>query len=203
MKPLSHWDEFQWENEIRRHESSVADFFQDLVYCLDLPIGDPPPGAAGTAGTPSDPVAAGKSEAFRQWMRDHDEEEDEENPPDCEPRRPVCFSCVDSLDQLAVMWNQFCVSRCGSELLPAALGISCAFARLLARTADFTEPGKYCDTGLLITLGKRALSDLSDLLFRLDTLREITASDAEEFHFFRLRLALVRDQLTGKLAELR
>lgn len=201
MKRTSHWDEFQWENEIRRHENSVADFFQDLVYCLDLPIGDLPSGAPGSAGAPSDPVTAGKNDAMRQWMREHDEFDDDG---DYDPRRPICFSCVDALDQLAVEWNRVCIANCSPESLPVALGIACAFAKLLARAADFTEPDRSCGKPLQITLGKRALADLADLVQRLDAFQQAAAPDEEEiFSYFRLRLGLVRDQLIGKLEELR
>ena len=37
MKYGQTWNEFQWEQELRRHESRIARFFQDLVFCIDLP----------------------------------------------------------------------------------------------------------------------------------------------------------------------
>lgn len=203
MNNWQQWSENQWKNEIRKHEEEVASFFQDLVYCLDLPMDELPTELPDPVETPSDAIAAGKNAAMRQWIRDHEEEDGEEDQDmDYEPRHPVCFSCVDSLDQLAVLWNSFSIGFSTREERRFALGISCAFAKLLARTADFTEPAKCCSAQLLKTLGKMALSDLEDLVSRLDQCREMIASNENQFSFFRSRLALIRQQLIEKLNEL-
>lgn len=204
MNNWQQWNESQWKNEIRQHEEEVASFFQDLVYCLDLPMDELPPELPDPVETPSDAVAAGKNAALRQWIRDHEEEDpEEEQDLDYEPRHPVCFSCVDSLDQLAVAWNTFSAGFASREERRFALGISCAFAKLLARTADFTEPAKFCSPQLLTTLGKMAIADLEDLVSRLDQCREMVNADDGQFSYFRSRLALVREQLIEKLKELR
>lgn len=204
MKHYSHWDEFQWENEIRRHENNVADFFHDLVYCLDLPIGEMPAELPETAETPSDPVTASRNAALRQWMSDHEAEENDEQEQDYEPRHPVCFSCVDALDDLSAKWNQFCVQNYHNENFLPALGISCAFAKLLARTADFTEPGKFNTPALLTSLGKRAIADLEDLVAGLTNFQsEFFPESYAGVSYFISRLALIRDQLVEKLAEVR
>ncbi|MBE6364720.1 MAG: hypothetical protein E7053_03085 [Lentisphaerae bacterium] len=208
MKHFSQWDEYQWENEIRRHENNVACFFQDLVYCLDLPIGDVlfDPLASPAAETNTDPVSAKRSNALRQWMSEHGEfedgEDDDYQSSDAEPRHPVCFSCVDALDAMAVQWNQFAATIEKENIFEFALGINCAFGKLLARTADFTEPGEECTTPLLITLGKRAINDLEDLV---DRLKECSSVFPGNMIFSDLvaRLAVVRDQLTAQLHTLR
>lgn len=204
MIELPHWSENQWKNEIRQHEAEVALFFQDLVYCLDLPMDDIPAAFPNTADTPSDPVTAVKNDALRQWMLDHEEDGEEETETDYEPRHPLYFSCVDSLDQLAAEWNIVSAGFSRGELSGMALGISCAFAKLLARSADFTEPAKYCTAQLLSTLGKLALNDLDDLLSRLDDFGLARNGQTEiPLNYFRRRLALVKEQLTGKLDELK
>jgi hypothetical protein len=194
MKSYASWNEFQWENEIKRHEYNAAALFQDLVYCLDLPIaysdlniipGEQPPAT----------VSSTQNDALKQWMLDHenDEEQSEVTQQD-EYRHPVCFSCVDSLDHLAVMWNQFAVENFSGEAFHKAMGVTCAFGKLLARVADFTEPSKACENSLLITLGKRAVAELEELV---DYLHEYHAE------YFISRLSLLRDQLTDRLQELR
>lgn len=207
MRHFSQWDEYQWENEIRRHESDVACFFQDLVYCLDLPVGDvlQYPSAQPPAEMPSDPVNINRMNALRQWMSEHEEDDGEngaDQSTDCEPRHPVCFSCVDAIDAMAVQWNQFAVGIESKDIYTFALGINCAFAKLLARTADFTEPNSDCTIALLVTLGKRAINDLEELV---DRLKECSALLPENqiFSYFIERLALVRDQLIEKLNLLR
>ncbi len=204
MQEYQHWDEYQWEDEIRRHEELVASFFQDLVYCLDLPAGELPGIWNGEAEMPSDPVSARTSDALRRWISDHEEEEEEdgENSQYMDLRRPVCFSSVDALDQLAANWNSFAIINGNRKNLTAALGINCAFAKLLARTADFTEPEKNTPVALQITLGKRAIFDLEELVDRLKEYRQLI-SFPEKVDYFTARLAIIRDQLIAKLSVLR
>ena len=140
MSDYSNWDEFQWETEIRRHEHDVADFFQGLVYCLDLPL-DNMPGTWNNSAVLSAPVVAGDNpDPGVQWPDECYEDNGCEPEREYEQRRPSFFSCVDALDQLASEWNQFIVRFENRARQTHALGISCAFAKLLARTADFTEP---------------------------------------------------------------
>ena len=201
MNELPHRSEHQWEKEIRQHEDEVALFFQGLVYSLDLPIDDLPdtfPNAADASA----PVTAVKNDALQQWMLEHEEDDGDESENDYEPRHPLCFSCVDSLDQLAVEWNIFSASLPQGEFFRTALGISCAFAKLLARSADFTEPAKYCTVQLLCTLGKLAFSDLDDLLCRLDDFeKSMPLQYIDPFNYFRRRLAVAKEQLAAKLKE--
>lgn len=202
MKRFSHWDEFQWENEIRQHEELVADYFQDLVYCLDLPAGTMPVAVSGSVA-PSDPVTAKQTDALKKWMTDHEENDADDTQTEYEPRHPVCFSCVDSLDQLAVIWNQFAVTHYSGEHFAFVLGITCGFAKLLARVADFTEPSKESSYPLLLSLGKRSLCDLEDLVSRLNEYSQNIPENSKEIDFFCLRLALLRDQLINKICEIR
>lgn len=197
------WNEKQWENEIRRHESSLAEFFRDLVYCLDLPVGDSPAGLQEAAGMPLDPVTSRSNEALQQWKNDHENEDDSDDAVEYEPRRPVSFACVDALDQLAVEWNTLTMDFDDRQTFAAALGINGAFAKLLARTADFTEPDRDAPAALLITLGRRAMEDLEDLVSRLDDFANSSGIPREKCRYFRSRLALVREQLADHLRELR
>lgn len=204
MTDFPQWNEIQWKNEIRQHEESVASFFQDLVYCLDLPLDDLAGESPGTSGNPSETVTAGANAALKQWIRDHEEEDNEDAAEtDYEPRHPVCFSCVDSIDQLAVTWNNFSASLGDKDAVQSALAISCAFAKLLARSADFTEPAKQCTPQLLTTLGKLAVHDLEELAARLDEFASELPEHTGLSAYFLRRLALVREQLIEKLNELK
>ena len=200
--PYLHWDEYQWDDEIRRHESIVAHFFQDLVYCLDLPMDELPESWGAETEIPSDPVAARRTDALRRWMSDHEDEEESANdPPDSDLRNPVSFSCVEYLDQLAARWNSFAILNLSGNM-NTALAINCTFAKLLARVADFTDPAKNVPRTLQITLGKRAIFDLEELV---DRLKECQAQLAQECQteYFISRLAILRDQLIECLSGLR
>ncbi|MBE6356045.1 MAG: hypothetical protein E7058_02905 [Lentisphaerae bacterium] len=197
------WNEKQWENEIRKHESSLAEFFRDLVYCLDLPIGEMPSVLQNsTADAPLDPVTSRSKEALQQWVNDHESDDDIDSSLEYEPRRPVCFACVDALDQLAAEWNAFISGITDHRIFVDALGINCAFAKLLARSADFTEPDRDVPIALLITLGKRSLTDLENLVSLINIFEKNSGIDQHNCHYFCKRLALVRDQLIDKLSEL-
>ncbi|MCI5778347.1 MAG: hypothetical protein MR051_00765 [Lentisphaeria bacterium] len=202
MKYGMTWDEFQWEQEIRRHESRVAKFFQGLVYCIDLPAEEAC--ANFQPGAPSDPVSArsgGGNPALQEWLRTHDdEEEDETAPPE---RRPVCLAPVDAVDQLCVKWNILAASQLRSDLTAHGMGVSCAMAKLLARVADFTEPGKDTAPALLLTLGKRSLADLKELSAMLELLSVRQKSLLPEVAAIQSRLLIVREQLTDRLKALR
>lgn len=199
MKYGQTWNEFQWEQELRRHESRIARFFQDLVFCIDLPAeeaygdfqlgGDPVPAAPGSTNP-----------ALQEWLRDHDEEDGEDAQPE---RRPTCFAPVDAIDQLGVTWNIITATKLDRDLLPCGMGINCAFAKLLARVADFTEPPKDSTTALRRTLGKRSLTDLKELSLMLESIAAEQTSLMPEISGIQSRLLIVREQLVDSLRELR
>lgn len=203
MKHCSNWDEFQWERELRNHESRIARYFQGLVYCIDLPAEEACADFQIGSAAPSDPVSTrnNNNPALQEWLQEHDsDEEDVESAPE---RHPSCFAPVDAIDQLAVSWNTIFASRLSGELLADGMGITCAFAQLLARVADFTEPGRDCTPPLLITLGKRSLTDLKELCCRLEFLGTEQPSLLPEITAICARLLLVREQLLSSLNELR
>ena len=199
MKYGQTWNEFQWEQELRRHENRIARFFQDLVYCIDLPAEEANGDFQLGAETP-DPVPAAPNPALQDWLRDHDDEEDEENAPD---RRPTCFAPVDAIDQLGVSWNLIAATRLDPELLPCGMGVNCAFAKLLARVADFTEPAKDATPALRLTLGKRSLTDLKELSVMLESIAAEQKSLLPDITGIQSRLLIVREQLVDCLRELR
>ena len=202
MKYGQTWNEFQWEQELRRHENRIARFFQDLVYCIDLPAeeacGDFQLGAGAQDPVPAAPGTT--NPALQEWLRDHDDEEDDEAQPD---RRPTCFAPVDAIDQMGVTWNIITATKLDPELLSCGMGINCAFAKLLARVADFTEPAKDSTTALRRTLGKRSLTDLKELSLMLESIAAEQPSLTPEISGIQSRLLIVREQLVDSLRELR
>lgn len=203
MKYGENWDEYQWEREIRRHESRVAGFFRGLVYCIDLPAEEASADFQIGAEAPSDPVSARTNinPALQEWLQNHDSDEDDENTPS--ERHPVCFAPVDAIDKMCVQWNVIFATRVRPELSPLAMGIICAFAKLLARVADFTESGREFSPALLTTLGKRSLTDLKELSLMLECIAAEEPSLAQDISGIHSRLLIVREQLLNRLRELR
>ena len=203
MKHSSAWDEFQWEHELRKHENRIARYFQALVYCIDLPAEEACADFQFAPAASGDPVSARRSndQALQEWLNEH-ESEDEESEVIPE-RRPCCFAPVDAVDQLCVNWNIIAASKLNIHLNSAGMGVSCAFAQLLARVADFTEPGKDCTPALLVMLGKRSLTDMKELCRRLELIASAQPDLKTDTDALRNRLMLVREQLISRLQELR
>ncbi len=156
------FNEFQWEQEIRRDERRISCYFRELCCCLDLPgeeeiIYD-------HLMSRSDLVPDGiTAQNFRSWF-DHEDEadEDEEN----RPRRPGS-ELVDQLDRLSTEWNALSAGQLSGEHYFEGIGVTGALAKLLARVADWSDVDRSELPALRRSLGKRAMLDLNDAAGRL------------------------------------
>lgn len=187
------WDEFRWERELRRDERRINLYFAELASCLDLPGEEDI--IAGLISEETEPVAsaAGRgSDVLRGWsyLAPRDEEQDYDDDP-VPARRPE-QAVINQLDSLAARWNMMWVGMLRPEYTPAGLSIGCAWARLLARMADFADADETADRGLKITLGKRTLADINELA---EALRY-----AADYH---KDLRVHVDDLLGSLARIR
>ena len=166
------WNEFRWENEIRRDERRINCYFAELASCIDLPGEEEIIAGLIAENTDLVPtVSEGNPGPLRGWsyLVPHDEEEEDE---DYSARRPE-QAVINLLDSMACQWNMAWVCEPVPETIPAGLGISCAFGKLLARMADFADADGNADKGLKITLGKRTIADLNELA---DALKFIAAN---------------------------
>lgn len=190
----SNWNEFRWESEMRRDERRINRYFAHLESCIDLPgeediiFGQ----IAERADLVPTGMAAANPDALRNrcYVSSSEDEEDGEFTPS-----PAALSIVNLLDAMTCQWNQLAVEKLFPDFFPQALGVSCAYAKLLARTADFihTDNG---ESGLKRTLGKRVLADLNELAdalsFVADHLETVKILAAEH----RENLAQIHDQMT-------
>ena len=94
-------------------------------------------------------------------------------------------------------------SRPRADLELPGLGVSCAYAKLLARVADFIDTDETRDRALKLSLGKRSLSDLNELTGELSRLAGIQHSLREMLELHIELLAHVREQLIDLLTRLR
>ena len=193
----NNWNEFQWEREIRRDERRISCYFGELVSCLDLPGEEELIG--GILGERPDLVPTGGPDVLRRermFFRDGDDEDDDGAENTAPVRRG---NAVDCLDALAVEWNLAVVSRLRSDAFLPGLGVGCAYAKLLARVADFIDADPASERGLKISLGKRALADLNDLIGGLRRLAGFQRSLGSEINSHIARLGQVREQLLDLL----
>ena len=190
-------NEFDWEREIRRDERRISRYYRELMYCLDLP-GEEEIINEQLSGRCSDPVPAvnvGDVLRNRRFF-DHDDDDDDDN---AAPRQ--YSPLVTRIDRLATEWCASCASIMDERLfVPGGLGVACAYAKLLARVADFSDADPVREKSLRTSLIKRALTDLNELAGAFDeignwqdSLRDVAAWHINE-------LAQLRESLTDALS---
>lgn len=193
------WDEFRWEQEIQRDERRINCYFRTLPSCLDLPGEEEM--VNSTIAAQSDLLPGGETgENIPPWsylqLRD-DDESSRGDAANMDGRRSGEYM-INTIDALASQWNLHCALK--QEIQYAVLSISCAYAKLLARCADFFDvpdnekPLKRC-------LGKRAQTDLVELNAFLELLTETAPEEAEFTAFQQKRLQGIREQLSRVLEE--
>ena len=119
------------------------------------------------------------------------------------PRRSVESATVDELDMLAAEWNILTAFRMSPGKQAVILGSCCAFAKLLARCADFLEPDENCAPALLISTGKRTLHDLSETVEFLTRATAAVPELKQDSERFISRLGEIRERLVARLLSLR
>lgn len=201
------WDEFQWEEEIRRDEQRISCYFRELSGCLDLP-GEEELILNNISATSSDPVIhnwSGSSDSswHNIWSDDenNEDEEDEDNSPTEEDESDEAV--VNMADTLAADWNLFMVSKLRNNLFRSGLGIACAYGKLLSRLMDYREVDSRYRLPLKLSLGKRALGDITHLLKELPELakRQKSLHSLVEMHFEQL--LQIREELLNRMEQLR
>ena len=194
------WNEFQWEREIRRDERRISCYFRELSGCLDLP-GEEEMIFSNLLSHPDLVPTGGNPDSLRFWQRPGDDEEEEEEPDD--PQRRPGTEIIDEIDRLATEWNVCCASLLRSNLDLHGLGIVCAFGKLLARAADFIDTDAETARGLKISLGKRALADLNELVGGIRRLCELQRSLIPHAALTIELLGHVRERLVDLVEQLR
>ena len=196
------WDEFRWEQEIRRDERRINCYFRTLPSCLDLPGEEEMISSTIAAQSDLLPATHGNSNVITPWSYlasagDEDEEHDEN--PSADARRPG-EHIIETVDKLATQWNLHCAMT--PEIAYAALSISCAYAKLLARCADFFDVDENA-SALKRRLGKRCWGDLLDLNTYLEMLVQSAPGESEFAAFQQKRLIALREQISKALAKFR
>ncbi len=195
----SSWDEFQWEEEIRRDERRISRYYGELASCLDLPGEDEL--IMGQLSGETDLVPKGCSADALRGRAFRDEEDDEEGDDYDAPRRTS--EIVLQTDQLAARWNLELIRDLDPRAFLAGLGISCAYAKLLARLIDFTDADEEQEKGLKISLLKRSLADQNELLGMFGRLEKFQPSLRDLADAHRQGLARIRERLLDRMIRLR
>lgn len=188
------WDEFRWEQEIRRDERRINCYFRTLPSCLDLPGEDEM--VSGTIAACPD-LVSGVVNMNNAWSYLSADDSGYDDGSERGFRRQG-ENLIEAVDKLAAEWNLYCSTEKGPRF--AALSIACAYAKLLARAADFfdTPPEQ---SALKRCLGKRTLNDLLELNLLLEMLAESSPACREFSEFQRSRLIGLREQFSNHLVK--
>ena len=188
-------NEFDWEQEIRRDERRISRYYRELAYCLDLP-GEDDIIYEQLSGRCSDPVFAAANQLYKLPFERNDEEEEDENPP---PHRLSHLAA--RIDRLAASWCILSVARLRRQFFAAGgMAIACAYAKLLARVSDFDDADPETEPALRLSLAKRALADINDLLGAMREISTWQENLQSELKHHVDGLFFIREELTKIVA---
>ena len=186
-------DEFDWEQEIRRDEKRISRYYRELAYCLDLP-GEDDMIYEQLSGRCSDPVlAAANDDPLRQHRFDRDDDDEDGDPP---PHHQSVL--VARVDRLAAAWCVLSASALNREFfIPGGLAVACAYAKLLARVSDFADADPTTERALRLSLAKRALADVNELLGAMYELSSWQRQLKDELGHHISGLFFIREELAA------
>ena len=205
--PPGNRSEFEWEREIRRDERRISRYYYELASCLDLPGEEEIIDTELAGHSDLVPASGGKPEngwenpRRRVFDRDDDDDDDEGTRGNDE-RRPGA-EATDEIDFLASEWSILAASQLRSDLRLPGLGVSCAYGKLLARAIDFSDADPRREYTLKLSLGKRVLTDINQLLSMLEALGAEQPSLREALDAQRRQLIQLREKSVDLLARLR
>ena len=192
----SGWSEAQWEIEIRRDDGRINRYFHELPVCIDLP-GEEEFIFDDISSIPELVPGNTTSEEWKKLRRFEEEPDDEccehdENNSDDD--------CILMLDEMIVAWNIICIGTLDRDLWCAGVGITCDFAKLAARVADFNNTDKNNERNLKHALGKYMIKDLNTLVLHLSDLSRYQDELDEGIKELISDLARLRSVLQNRLA---
>lgn len=197
------WNEFQWEQELRRDDRRITCYFRELPLCLDLP-GEEEMIFEGMQSQPGLVPASAAPGHWRMWDAPvFDRGEDADADDDAPPRRKPGDEWIERLDRLHSEWHAIAALDLKEPLTEPALGVSCAFGKVIVRLTDFVDTESPELLALKICLGKRAIEDINELCGMLGAIGDLQPSVEKRTAALAETLQHAREYLTDRLAELR
>ncbi len=196
------WNEYQWEEELRREDRRISCYFRELPLCLDLP-GEEEMIFEEMQSRPGLVPAGASPGHWRIWddpvfSREGDAGDTEQVP----IRRPG-DEWIERLDDLLVEWNALSARSLPLAFEKESLAVSCGFGKLIVRMSDFIDTEKNELAALKICLGKRAVSDVHELCCMLEAVAALQPSAGDLAMHLAGVLQDLREYLTDQLAALR
>jgi len=195
------WSEFRWEKEIRQDEKRIRQYFRILPSCLDLPEEEDSiinKLMAQPDLVPSNVDLSGKEQSLDVFFEGDEEHLDIS---DLKERR---YSDVYlNFHKLSFEWNTILVHDLRRSLRKAGLVTSCTLARLTARSIDIIELEETRMNPLKISLLKRILSGINDLLGQINSFSRQQKTLKNHLDIFSHQIHNIREKIINILHETR
>jgi len=194
------WDEFTWGREIRKDEMRICGYFRTLPSCLDLPGEDEMIFKRLMAQPELVPTGVADPE---RMLKEEFEFADEDPEPDNDVRR-CSYDAERRVRNLVVEWNMYTAYKFPADDLRKVMPLTCAFGKLLSRIFNYTDTEEAEDTlNLRISLLKRMLADINEVLEKLDLCCSEGLINHTELARFQHSLNLVREYTVDLIRDLR
>lgn len=195
------WNEFRWEKEIRQDEKRIRHYFRILPACLDLP--DEEDSIINKLMSQADLVNSEVNLNKGEGSLDVFFEGDEEHLDISDLRERRYSDIYLNLHKLSLEWNIILVRDLRQSLRKSGLVTTCTLGRLLARSIDIIELEEAQMSQLKISLLKRILSGINDLLGQLNSFSRQQSTLKGKLDIFTQQLHNIREKIINILDETR
>ncbi len=194
------WNEYNWEREIRRDEKRISRYFQELPRCLDLP-GEEDIIMKKLMAQPDLVPTNAEWNGFVFGESFFEEEEDFLIDGDWKQRKGADIFI--QLEKIAFEWNVIFASELRSANLKDGLSVICLMGKQLSRCADMLGIDTEDMCPLKISLTKRVLADINELVGALREMKSKQPNLETKINGFIGHLHSIRENTIDLINELK
>lgn len=195
------WNEFRWEKEIRQDEKRIRRYFQILPSCMDLP--DEEDSIINKLMAQADLVPSSADLKGAENSLDIFFEGDEEQLDIRDLKERRYSDIYLKLHELSLEWNIIFVRDLRQSLRKSGLVTTCTLGRLLTRSIDIIELEDAQMPQFKISLLKRILSGINDLLGQIHSFSRQQSTLKAKLDIFNDNLHNIREKIINILHETR
>ena len=195
------WNEFRWEKEIRQDEKRIRHYFRILPGCLDLP--DEEDSIINKLMAQPDLVPSNVNLNSKENSLGIFFEGDEEHLDISDLKERRYSDIYLTLHKLSLEWNIILVHDLRKSLRKSGLVTTCTLGRLIARSIDIIELDEAQMNHLKISLLKRILSGINDLLGQINSFSRQQGTLKARLDMFTQQVHNIREKTINILHEAR
>lgn len=194
------WNEYNWEREIRRDEKRISRYFKELPLCMDLP-GEEDIIMKKLMSQPDLVPTNAEWNGFVFGENFLEEDDDFMFGSDWKQKKGADIFI--QVEKLASDWNVIFASKLRTANLKEGLAVICIMGKLLSRCSDMLGIDTDDMQPLKISLAKRVLSDINELIGALRNIRNIQPGLDQEITGFTDHLQNIREKTIDILNEMK